>query len=177
MASSLAEIRGLVNPVLQLKQTQVVLAKELENQLSHFSHARKLAKGEVAPDVHSAKQVAEYVRSLEKENLPGLYECYSDLCQYTHPAAHSVSHLLIPLHDESFALVPAYDQIRIEILMEKYKSLILPLFMFSFNPGALVLKVLLHFDVPKFHSKGICDIDLRGISGWLKCAEKMGVEP
>lgn len=49
--------------------------------------------------------------------------------------------------------------------------------MVAFNPGALLLKVLLYFDVPQFHSQGINLLDLRGITGWVKYAKKMGVEP
>lgn len=176
VAASLAEIRDLVNPILQLQQKQTVLATELENQLIHFSHARKLKRGEVAPDYHNAKQVAEYVKSLESAGLAGLYECYSELCQYTHPAAQSISHLLHPLTDESYSLTPSQDQIYIETMMEQYKPLMLPLFMYSFNPGVLVLKVLMYFDVPQFHSSGVRDLDLRRVGGWPKYAKKMGVK-
>ncbi|GLX87501.1 hypothetical protein Pfra02_00700 [Pseudomonas fragi] len=177
VAITLAECRSDVNPALKLMAKQGVMARELEDQLIHFSHARKLSKQDEAPPSHSAKQAAEYIRALEKASLPGLYECYSELCQYTHPAAHSVASLLVPTSEDSFLLAPAYDQLRIEALIVKHKSLMLPLLMFAFNPGALVLKVLLHFDTPQFHSSGIRNIDLSGISGWMACAKKMGVQP
>ena len=176
VAITLAECRTDVNSALQLMAKHGVLATELEDKLIHFSHARKLSKQEVAPPSHTAKQAAEYIRALEKANLPGLYECYLELCQYTHPAAHSVASLLVPISEDSFLLAPAYDQIRIEALIEKHKSLVLPLLMFAFNPGALVLKVLLHFDTPQFHSQSIRNIDLSGVSGWVRCAKKMGVQ-
>ena len=178
VAISLAEYHGRVNALLQLKEGPGVLAQELEDQLIHFSHARKLSKGEVAPTSHSAKPAAEYVRSLEKADLPRLYECYQQLCQYTHPAAHSVGHLLVsvpPGPGDLFLLTPSTDRKCIEVLVDEYQSLILPLLMVAFNPGALVLKVLLYFEVPQFHSEGIRGFDLRGIPGWIKCAQKMGV--
>lgn len=175
VAVTLAECRDIVNAALQLRAAQPEVAKELEDQLIHFSHARRLSRGDTAPATHKAKQVADYVQSLEKANLPHLYECYSELCQYTHPAAHSVAHLLIPSSDGSFLLTPAHDQLRIEGLVEKYRSLVLPLLMFAFNPGVLVLKVLLYFDAPQFQSTGIRNIDLSNVNGWKKYAEKMGV--
>jgi hypothetical protein len=177
VAATLAECRSMVNEALQLKAAQGLLAKELEDQLIHFSHARKLSKGDTAPATHSAKQAADYVRSLEKANLPRLYECYSELCQYTHPAAYSVVHLLTPSSDGVFLLTPGHDQLRIDSLVEKYRSLMLPLLMFAFNPGVLILKVLLYFDAPQFQSMGIQKIDLSEVNGWKKYAKKMGVPP
>lgn len=153
-----------MNQSLQWKTEQPVLAVELENQLIHFSHARKLSKGDASPVSHKAKQTADYVRSLETADLPRLYECYAQLCQYTHPAAHSVSQLLIPLSPEKFQLFPGQDRLRIDGFIKEYNSLLIPLLMIAFNPGALILKVLLYFDVPEFHSQGINLFDLRGIS-------------
>lgn len=177
VGATLAEHRNELNQVLQLKATQDFLAKDLEEQLIHFSHARKLSKGDNVPPSHAAKQAAEYVRSLEEANLPGLYGCYSELCQYTHPAAHSVAHLQARLSEDSFLLAPANDQALIEAFAEKYKSLVLPLLKFAFNPGALVLKVLLYFDAPQFHSRGIRNSDLTRVNGWIRYAEIMGVQP
>lgn len=177
VASTLAEYREIVNQTLQGKAEQPPLAVELEDQLIHFSHARKLSKGDASPVSHKAKQTADYVRSLEKADLPGLYECYAQLCQYTHPAAHSVLQLLVPVSPETFRLVPGQDQVRIEAFSKEYNSLLVPLLMVAFNPGALLLKVLLYFDVPQFHSQGINLLGLRGISGWVTYAKKMGVEP
>jgi hypothetical protein len=119
----------------------------------------------------------EKVFGSDGARLPRLYECYTQLCQYTHPAAHSVLQLLVPLSAETFRLVPGQDRVRIEAFSKEYNSLLVPLLMIAFNPGALLLKVLLYFDVPQFHSHGINLLDLRGISGWIKYAKKMGVEP
>lgn len=177
VASTLADYRGIVNQSLQGKAEQPVLAVELEDQLIHFSHARKLSKVDASPVSHKAKQTADYVRSLEKADLPRLYECYSDLCQYTHPAAQSVLQFLVPLSPETFLLASGQDRVRIEAFSKEYNSLLVPLLMVAFNPGALLLKVLLYFDAPQFHSQGINLLDLRGISGWVKYAKKMGVEP
>lgn len=175
VASTLAECRSLVNPILQLNAPTNVVAAELEDVLIHFSHARKVSKGEVAPQSHNAKTAADYVKGLER-GISGLYECYSNLCQFTHPAALSVGQLLAPLSSSSFVLIPAHDELRIEGLIEAYKQLVVPLFMFAFNPGAVVLKVLLHFQAPQFHSRGIAKMDLRGVPGWPKYARRMGVE-
>ncbi|WP_224367626.1 hypothetical protein [Hyalangium versicolor] len=182
VAVTLAECRNTVNPIIQLKSdvrfsNVLLIAKELEDSLIHFSHARKLTKGEVAPESHKAKTAAEYVKSLEQQSVPGLYDCYSELCQFTHPAAHSVGHLLVPESQTDFVLVPAHDEKRIEHLIKARQKLVVPLFMSAFNPGALALKVLLHFDVPQLHTPAIRRMNLRGLPGWRKYAAKMDVEP
>jgi len=43
--------RENVNQNVNGKAEQTVLAVELEDQLIHFSHARKLSKGDVAPRI------------------------------------------------------------------------------------------------------------------------------
>lgn len=176
VGASLAELRGDVNKILNFKSETVLLAAKLEDQLIHFSHARKLNRDEEAPSTHSAKQAAGYVRMLEKAMAPNLYECYSELCQYTHPAAHSVVNLLMPLSEDEWTLVPEHDQIRIDALLERYESIVLPLLMSAFNPGVLVLKVLLYFESPKFHSSGVRRLDLSNVGGWGKYAKTMGVQ-
>lgn len=177
VATSLAENRNRVNQTLRQEAKQFVVAEELENQLIHFSHARKLPKGTEAPPTHNAKQVAEYIRALEESGLKGLYACYSDLCQYTHPAAHSVANLLIPTQTSSLLLVPNHDQYRIEAFLEQYRELLVPLLMAAFTPGVLALKVLLHFDASQFHCREVRNVGLNEIKAWKRCAAAMGVMP
>ncbi|KTC58844.1 hypothetical protein [Pseudomonas savastanoi] len=177
VAINLSECRADVNNVLKLAATKSLIAGELEEKLIHFSHARKLPTKNASPKSHNAKQAANYVNTLEKAGLAGLYELYSELCQYTHPAAHSVASSLLPTSEDSFNLTTVCDSLQIELMIEKNKPLLLPLLMYAFNPGALILKVLLHFDAPQFHASGIRRVDLSGISGWISCAKKMGVKP
>ncbi|PBQ03515.1 hypothetical protein CCL17_09255 [Pseudomonas congelans] len=176
VAIDLSKCRTDVNNILQLTATKGIIASELEEKLIHFSHARKLPKNNSSPTSHNAKQAANYVNTLEKAGLPGLYELYSELCQYTHPAAHSVASSLLPTSADSFQLTTTCDLLQIELMIEKNKSLMLPLLMYGFNPGALVLKVLMHFNAPQFHASGIRNIDLSGVGGWISCAKKMGIE-
>ena len=176
VAALLAHNRAMIKAALELTAENPSSAKELEDQLIHFSHARKLSKGEEAPEIHQAKQVAQYVRGLESKGMPGLYECYSLLCQYTHPAAHSVAHLVAPKEDGTFVLIPSLDKELIKIFVEEYSEMIYLLMMFSFNPGALVLKVLLHLPVTEYQSQGVKKINFDGIPAWKKFAHIMQVE-
>lgn len=43
----------------------LVLAPELEEALIHFSHARRLSRGEGAPDAHLAKRMKDYITRLQ----------------------------------------------------------------------------------------------------------------
>ena len=68
----------------------MMISKELEDTLIHFTHARKLSKGEDAPSTHRARQPWEYIKRIEEMNNNGVKELYSELCELVHPAADSV---------------------------------------------------------------------------------------
>jgi hypothetical protein len=69
----------------------VFAAPELEQRLIHFSHGRKLQRGENADPIHAAKQLRDYLDGLEREaGVSDVHEIYSELCGITHPSAESV---------------------------------------------------------------------------------------
>jgi hypothetical protein len=69
-----------------------LLIEELEDRLVHYSHARRLTKGEQeqAPAYLRAKPAAEYISAFEGGLREQLREFYGRLCEVTHPAALSV---------------------------------------------------------------------------------------
>lgn len=69
----------------------MMISSELEDTLIHFTHGRKLSKGEDVPRTHRAKQPWEHIRRIEEMNIDGVKELYSELCELAHPAADSVS--------------------------------------------------------------------------------------
>jgi hypothetical protein len=177
VAATLATSRGPANAALLRRAEHPSISDELEHQLIHFSHGRKLKKGEAAPDSHVAKPATEYIRGLEKVDVPRVYECYSVLCEYTHPAARSVAQLCVPNGDGTYTLVPGHDEVRLKGLITSYEQLFPPLLMAAFNPGLLVLKVLLHLEAPRFHCRAMQAINLSNVGGWKKYAKQMGVRP
>jgi hypothetical protein len=68
----------------------VVISKELEDRLIHFSHGRKLQRGEIADPVHAAKQIRDYLDGLKHAGISDVHAFYGELCSITHPSAESV---------------------------------------------------------------------------------------
>jgi len=174
VAQTLAENRGAVNDALNMKSSQVITSRELEDQLIHFSHGRKLTKGEVAPQSHSAKSARAYVEQLEKLGLSQAHAIYGLLCQVTHPASDSLSHFLSETGDSEFTLFPHNDRVAIAALAEKHKAFLHTLLRYAFNQPIILLRVLLHIGLPDYHSAEISRLDLSAMPGWQKCARLMG---
>jgi hypothetical protein len=88
LAPNLTFIRARIKE----KPTDTVLvSKELEDLLIHFSHGRKLQRDEIADPVHAAKQIREYLNSLKQIGLTNVHAYYGDLCSFSHPSAQSVA--------------------------------------------------------------------------------------
>jgi hypothetical protein len=177
VAQTLAANRGAVNDALGLKSSQITISRELEDQLIHFSHGRKLAKGEVAPQSHSAKSARAYIEQLEKLGLAQAHAIYGLLCQVTHPASDSLSHFLSETGELEFALFPRNDRINITALIQKHQTFLHALLRYAFNQPIILLRVLLHIDLPEYHSAEISRLNLSAMPGWQKCAKLMGVAP
>ncbi|WMD20185.1 hypothetical protein RAS12_26840 [Achromobacter seleniivolatilans] len=56
-AQTFAENCNSINDSLRCKSHKIVISQELEDQLIHFSHGRKLVKGDDAPQAHSARRL------------------------------------------------------------------------------------------------------------------------
>jgi hypothetical protein len=177
VAQAIAENKVAVNEALNMKSDKIVISGELENQLIHFSHARKLAKGEVAPSSHAASSAKSYVEKLEKLGLSDAYSIYSKLCQVTHPAAESVSHFMSQTGSNEFMLAPHNDRVAMETLIKNHTQFFHAILRYAFNQPIILLRVLLHIDLREYHSAEISQLNLADMPGWQKCAGLMGVSP
>lgn len=177
VAQTFAKNRIAVNRALSLKSTQITINSELESQLIHFSHGRKLAKDELAPSSHAVKSARHYIEQLEKLGLAQAHTIYGMLCQVTHPAADSVSHFLSQTGESEFALFPHNDDVAIAALIQKHKTFLHALLRYAFNQPIILLRVLLHVDLYEYHSNEVARLDLSEMPGWQKCAKLMGVTP
>jgi hypothetical protein len=177
VAQTFAENSIVVNEALNMKSSQIVISRELEDQLIHFSHGRKLAKDEVAPQSHSARSARSYIDQLEKLGLAQAHDIYGLLCQITHPAADSLSHFLFETGESEFALFPHNDRVAIVTLLHKHKTFLHALLRYAFNQPIILLRVLLHIDQREYHSAEISRLNLSYMPGWQKCAKLMGVAP
>lgn len=165
---SLAQAKDKISQCLNGYAHFPLTAPDMESKLIHFTFARKHPKGLDIPRDHRAKEPWEYIKGLEDAFLPGISDCYSKLCQYTHPAAESVLHMLTPISENSLQLLPSSNQKKIESLKEEYQGLLMDLLTIAFNPGALILKVLLSFDTPQFHIEPLRNINFDQIQAWIQ---------
>lgn len=166
---TLAKHSKPIRRALNKSATEFSTCKELEDQLIHFSHARRTEKGEMAPDSHKAKSAATYVKILDTVTKESFYDCYSNLCQYTHPAAHSVGHMMISITASEWMFVPGHEKEKIQEYAKEYQSLILPLFTACFTPSMLCLKVLRALPESRCHVNRIDKIDFSEIKAWRMC--------
>jgi hypothetical protein len=175
VAIMLAENHGAIEGALAKTTTVPTVSQELENALIHFAYAHKPPKGVEVPATHIAKTVVDYLKPLTKNESLDVRQLYSELCQYTHPAAHSVHYMLVHENQDSFVLVGDHDQVRIEKFAEASRHFFPSLFMLAFNAPMLVLKVLRSFAVPDYHVGFTDKVDLTDIPAWRRISKLPGM--
>lgn len=169
VAITLAENHKIIEEALAGRCEVACISNELEDTLIHFAYARKPPKGVEVPASHIAKTVADYLKPLKGAPSGDIKELYAELCQFTHPAAHSVHYMLAPEDDdESFVFTAHIDKERIEQYAKDHQSFFLYLFMLAFNAPVLVLKILRSFEIPSFHVRFLESVDLGGIPAWQR---------
>lgn len=172
---TIAEHHEVINNKLNKVGDEFVIISQLENDLIHYSHARRMEKGEDAPLSHKAKNAADYVKGLDKRTEKKFYDCYGELCQLTHPAAQGVLHMMPQINESDFSFENGFGKEKIKVLINKYSDLIEHLVIFAFNPGLITLKVLNHIELDECHSKILYSVNLDGVPAWKKCEKHLGV--
>lgn len=144
------------NALLKHPSDKIAESKELEDTLIHYSHGRRVQRGEEAPKSHQAKTVREYLGVLER-GIPGVSQIYMLLCDAVHPGATSVHYLLDGTtgSDLRLQLGTEADEKMIKWFTEEFQKLMVPILMFAFNPGIVTLQVLNFFNLPTVHTLGM----------------------
>ncbi|WP_353646129.1 hypothetical protein [Mesorhizobium sp. WSM2239] len=124
----------------------MIISKELEDSLIHFSHARKVAKTEIAPDSHKAMQTFKYIDYVDRMKIPGVKPLYAKLCEIVHPAADSVSVTFVS-EDGAWLADPRNESAVLETLLSERRSTLSGVVMASYNAPLLILKTLHSFDL------------------------------
>jgi hypothetical protein len=165
-APTLADAHNIVRNALAGQQRDVVLSS-LEEQLIHFSHGRRLQKGEDAPKSHRAKQATQYIASLQSNTQDLIVDCYSNLCEYTHPSALSVLCYTEANPDRTrIVLQSGNDNVLIEDFCEQYRAVMLPLVALGFVPALMTLRVLNRLPLTALHVPLADSVDLSRSEGW-----------
>jgi hypothetical protein len=166
--STLAEHHRGIKDALEGRARVVAVGPELEEVLIHFTSARRVPRGESAPNTHRAKTTREYLASLVDAHVPRVEDLYAELCEFTHPAARSLDHFCTSADGRNYLFRVDLEKLVIARLLTEYAETYLRLFMFGFNPAVLILAVLRDFPIQEFHSLALSHWDLSGISGWSR---------
>lgn len=127
---------------------KVLLSEPIEDELIHYSHARKLDRSEkgVSPDSHNAQQVRKYLDSIKDQ---GVLDFYAELCQVSHPSAMSLSPFLISTEDYAVILLESpVDKELNDNLLKRHKPAILTASNLSVLPAICTLKLINKFKSP-----------------------------
>ena len=143
------------------------VAPDLEGELIHFMYARKLTKSEPAPVEHRARTATDYLELLAQGAGEIVKECYAELCNLTHPAAHSVLSF-VQAHEAGNLLEfwPEADADRINDLCVRYGPATDDILMLSVNEPLVALKLLNSFGHRALITPVMDTIDLSDIPAW-----------
>jgi hypothetical protein len=145
------------------KEQNWVGAKELEDALDHFVHAKwtRAKKG----DVLKAKENIDYVTALQRV-IPEVEKLYHRLCSICHPSNASIEYFNEPSLNSTggFKISPTRDMKAISRFDSEFPNALQDALMMHSNPPLLILRVLHAFDVhPQL--KALRKYDLKQISG------------
>lgn len=143
---TLANNRGRIEACLAGKSSVLFTSAELEDALIHFSHARKISKGEIAPDSHRAKSSAAYVGFVADLKVGDVRSLYAHLCEIVHPAALSVA-VIFNNKGGAFVVDPEMERDLLKRDVEGSREVLGGALMAALNPALLTLRVLHSFDL------------------------------
>ena len=181
---TLAHRHSAITESLEGRANSTTISSEVENVLIHYSHARHLSRSERAnaPSSHKACSVQKYLKIFGDQNADNVKQCYSDLCDLTHPGASSIA-MWLDTYDPNgseFRLSTRQDQTLIADFIERYPTIPLELLMFAFNGPIITLNILNYFPIEDLHTPEILNWQLDGLPAWTKCRDELdreGVRP
>jgi hypothetical protein len=153
-------VRGKLNTLL--------VAPVLETNLIHFSHGRKLPKGEEPlHEGHIAKTMQEYLNALAEGSTGGpIHECYAELCNITHPAADSVLYLLEKREDDAIVFCANADESAIRELCDRWGSTLGYAVSDSMLYPIMTLKIVNRYGLRELQTAVADSISLEKVPAW-----------
>ncbi len=174
---TLAQCYSSIVEALSSQATTAIMCSELEEELIHYSHAQRLSAPERAnsPRSHQVRQVQEYLNIFGDANGGAIRQCYSELCDLTHPGSSSVRMWLTSEEAAGYELRLSSNQDAVHIgrILREYASVTPQLIMFAFNAPVITLNVLNYFPVVDLHTPKILNWNLDMLSGWMKCRDEL----
>lgn len=153
LSVSVADAKDTMLSFLNGRDDVFVNLGELEKPLEHFFHARKLSKTEreELPDSHRAKQTWEYVKDLERHNMPGLYDLYSELSEISHPSKHSLWNMTILEETAEWKINITGEGDAIREIVDRHSDIFRRFLYYSFLPSLVMLRILVKFKLFSKH--------------------------
>jgi len=148
------------------RSRDLTVSPELEDALIHFSHARRVSKGEQAPETHLARQMKEYITRLQGAESGPFHDAYADLCNITHPAADSILYLLEKGQDGFIRFQPNPDDAEIRALCGGGGTVVRFCVAETMAYAAVVLRLLNRFDLSELHTPAADAVSLHNLPLW-----------
>ena len=148
------------------KARLMLLAPDLENDLIHFSHGRRVGKNESAPEVHAAKTMREYLGTLQGASTGPLFACYEELCNITHPAAESLLYLLEKRSDGATVFAARPDETAIQDLCNRGGAVVQLCVCESLVYPIIILRLLNQLGLPELQTPIVEEVSLDEVPLW-----------
>ena len=143
-----------------------VSSPDLEEALIHYSHGRKLEKGSMGPKSHRAKTTREYLSRIDFAD-GAMSNCYSELCELTHPASRSVQVFFKPYDSkDDLVLEPQWDRAYTLGLCIRHDTALKHVLYLAFNAPVICLRLLNMFDVDAVRTPAADKIDTSRVPLW-----------
>ncbi len=172
---TLAHLHTNIEDALSERAKGFVMSSELENHLIHFQFARRLSKQEPVAETHRAKTMEEYLRAIDSNGEAGVKECYAELCQLTHPAAHSLLWFSVE-NEATIGYRRSIDAECIQQLCSSRRSAIEHVQMVSANTSLLVLAVVNRLPLNSVWTRAISKLSLETIPLWQKIEAELSAK-
>ncbi len=174
VAASLAgKFRAICQILAKDPAAVIVSSPAIQDQLIHFSHGRKVGKGEQVPDTHKAKHVRDYLALFDTTDK-SVNDLYGDLCEVTHPASSSVSAFASVTERGDVHLIVPDDKKLIDGIIVRHLKDAWYLFDLSINPALVLLKFLNYFKVDEVKTPALEEVDLTNIQVWREIVDQIG---
>ena len=144
--SFLAALNGLASD-------RIFNIEKIEEKIIHFFQARKLSPTEklILPKEYNAKQTWDYIKSLEKSGLPGLYNLYSKLSEIAHPSAHSINPFFRKDEEGRWVVTNSQDKFLMKEIISNNSDIFERILAYAFLSNFYMLRVLVKFRIFPLH--------------------------
>jgi hypothetical protein len=176
VSKTLADNFRSIREAIRGKAKVILLKKELEDKLIHFTHARHLKKGDEAPSSHRALTTRDYFEEMGIEFGPLAKAVYEPLCDLTHPGAFSTACFLDVARSEVFdttKISAIHARLHAAALFVQHAEAFKNAVYLSFNHPLIALRVLHTFPMSEIKIPFVEKIDFSQIATWRHCADSL----